>query len=330
VDGRERFNQIMRYGVADRVPLFEEGIREEVLEVWHKQGLLSHADLCDLFCFDRYERIEPELGPRPEPAAWPSSISELDPFRRLLNPDDSSRLPQDWSNSIQLWGTRSYPLMLSVCNGLFLSLGVDGWQTFSEVAYRLACEPQVAEGTMRIQGEFAARLAENVLNEVEIDAAGFLEPICDNHGPLVSPRMYEEYALKSYQPILEVLNRKGVETIIFMTWANARLILPSVVKYGFNCLWAYEANTPAMGYCELRREFGRDLRLIGGIDLDKVREGDEAIRREILEKVPPLLADGGYIPLADGRVREDIPFSNYVYYRRLLEETVMPRRNRDR
>jgi hypothetical protein len=31
------------------------------------------------------------------------------------------------------------------------------------------------------------------------------------------------------------------------------------------------------------------------------------------------LKQGGYIPLADGRVREDVPFENYVYYRQLLE-----------
>jgi hypothetical protein len=159
-----------------------------------------------------------------------------------------------------------------------------------------------------------------VLNEVETDAAVFMEPLCDRHGPLISPRMYEEFALKSYQPVLDTLRRNGVDTIIFMTWANARLLLPSVVAYGFNCLWAYESGTKAMDYRELRKEFGPELRLIGGVDLDKIREGRNAIRREILEKIPPLLEDGGYIPLADGRVREDMPFENYAYYRRLLEE----------
>jgi hypothetical protein len=136
--------------------------------------------------------------------------------------------------------------------------------------------------------------------------------------------MYEECALKNYLPILDALHGKGVDTIIFMTWANARLLLPAVVKYGFNCLWAYESGTRAMDYRELRREFGRDLRLIGGIDLNRIREGGDAIRREILEKVPTLLEDGGYIPLADGRVREDMPFENYAHYRRLLEEVTRP------
>ena len=320
MDSRERFRQVMRYGPADRVPLFEEGIRAEVLEAWRAQGLPPHADLFSLFSFDRHERVGPELEPRPEPEAWPSSMSELVPFRQLLNPADPGRLPENWQDCVRLWRSRDYPLMLTVCKGLFLSLGVDGWQTFSDMVQRLVCEPQVVLETMRIQGEFGARLADRVLKEVEVDAALFSEPICGNHGPLVSPRMFEEFALKSYQPILEVLHQNGVETIIFMTWANARLILPAVVRYGFNCLWAYEVNTMAMDYGNLRREFGRDLRLIGGIDLDRVREGKEAIRREILEKVPRLLADGGYIPLAGGRIREDVPYNNYVYYRRLLEE----------
>ncbi len=75
-----------------------------------------------------------------------------------------------------------------------------------------------------------------------------------------------------------------------------------------------------MDYRNLRKEFGRDLRLIGGLDLDVLHYGKDAIRRELLEKVPPLIADGGYIPLADGRVRKDVPFENYHFYRQLLEE----------
>jgi uroporphyrinogen decarboxylase len=89
---------------------------------------------------------------------------------------------------------------------------------------------------------------------------------------------------------------------------------------GFNCLWACEVNIEAMDYGAIRGELGRDLRLIGGIDLDALRFGKDAIRREVEEKVPPLVAEGGYVPLADGRVREDVTFENYAYYRRLLEE----------
>jgi uroporphyrinogen decarboxylase len=154
---------------------------------------------------------------------------------------------------------------------------------------------------------------------VEVDAAVFSEPIGGNDRPLISPRMYEDFVLAGNRPVLEALRRHGVETIVFRTYANSRLLIPSILAWGFNALWACETNVEEMDYRDLRREYGRDLRLIGGIDLDALRRGKEAVRREIAEKVPPLLSGGGYVPLADGRVREDVPFEHYVYYRRLLE-----------
>ena len=60
----------------------------------------------------------------------------------------------------------------------------------------------------------------------------------------------------------------------------------------------------------------------GGIDLDALRKGKEAIKLEVNGKVPQLIAEGGYIPLADGRIREDILYENYAYYRTLLEEVI--------
>jgi uroporphyrinogen-III decarboxylase len=199
-------------------------------------------------------------------------------------------------------------------------MGVGDWHRFSEVIYLLKDDPDFVREVLTIQGDFAARLAERVLRQVEVDAVVFSEPIGGNDRPLISPQMYEEFALSSYRPLLDVLCRYGVETIIFRTYANARALVPSILKWGINCLWACEVDVEAMDYADLRREFGRDLRLIGGIDLDALRRGKEAIQREIEEKVPPLLAGGGYVPLADGRVREDVPFENYVYYRQLLEK----------
>jgi hypothetical protein len=317
---RERFRETMRYGRPDRVPYFEEGIRDEVLEVWRGQGMPPDIDLANMFRFDRLEEIETDLEPRPTFRRWPAARSELNAWRRRLDPYDPRRLPGGWHKRVRAWQGRDHVLMLRVHDGFFLTMGVGDWARFAEVIYLLHDDPQFVREAMTIQGEFAARLAERVLREVEVDAALFSEPIGGNDRPLLSPRMYEEFVLRSYEPLLEVLRQYRVETLILRTYANARALLPSVLKWGVNCLWACEVNVEAMDYRDLRREFGRDLRLIGGIDLDALRQGKGAIRREIMEKVVPLLADGGYVPLADGRVREDVPFENYVYYRQLLQE----------
>jgi hypothetical protein len=319
MNSRERFRETMGYGKPDRVPYFEEGIRDDVLGRWRAQGLASDADLSRMFPSDRREELILDLEPLPQPRKWPTSSPELDALRRRLDPGDPRRLPKEWADSLPAWRARDHVLMLRVHRGFFLSMGVRDWSRFSEVIRLLITNPRFVREAMAIQADFAARLADTVLQEVEIDAAVFTEPIGGNDRPLISPRMYEDFVLASYEPVLAVLRRHRVETIVFRTFANSRLLLPSVLKGGFNCLWACEVNVDAMDYRDMRREFGRDLRLIGGIDLDALRHGKEAIRREVEEKVPPLLAEGGYVPLADGRVREDVPFENYVYYRQLLE-----------
>jgi hypothetical protein len=319
MNSRERFLEVMRYGKPDRIPYFEEGIREEVLKVWRKQGLPRGAKPSRMFSTDCHEEMEVDVDPHPTIERWPASRSELNVLQRSLDPNDSRRLPEDLAIHIKAGKTRDYALMLRVHRGFFLSMGVYGWRRFSAVIQLLMDDPELVRESMAIRGEFAARLAERVLQRVTVDAVIFSEPIGGNDRPLISPRMYEEFVLKSYEPLLAVMGQYGVETIILRTYANARVLIPSILKWGFNCLWACEVNAEAMDYRDIRREFGRDLRLIGGIDLDALRHGREAIRREIEEKVPPLLAGGGYVPVADGRIREDVSFENYTYYRRLLE-----------
>ena len=319
MNSRERFLAVMRYGHPDRVPYFEEGLRAEVIHAWRSQGLASVDELAELFTHDEREEIEIDGYPHPGFIRWPTSLAGLDGLRRRLKPS-KSRLPGRWHKKVPLWRARQGVLMLQVHHGFFLSLGVRDWKRFYHVIESLVDRPDYVLEFMRIEAEMVAGLADRFLSEVQVDAAIFSEPIGGNNGALISPRMYERFVLSSYQPVLDVLRRHAVDVIILRTYANARVLIPSLLKFGLNCLWACETNAAAMDYRSLRREFGHDLRLIGGIDLDVLRDGREAIRREVEEKVPPLLEQGGYVPLADGRVREDIPFENYVYYRRLLEE----------
>jgi hypothetical protein len=319
MNGKVRFINTMQYEQSDRPPLFEDGIREDVLQTWRSQGLGKNVKLDSLFSFDKREEIEANLDPSPMPTRWPKTIDGLAKIAQRLDPKDPKRLPDKWEIKINEWKTRDYPLILRVHRGYFLSLGVHGWHRFTDAIQILVDDPPLVESWMKVNAEFSARLAEIILSEVDVDAVLFSEPIGGNHGPLISPKMYSSFVLNNYLPILEVINQFKIPTIIFRTYANTRALLPFVVKTGFNCLWACESNPQAMDYGEIRGEFGKDLRLIGGIDSDSLRRNQQDIYKAVMEMVPPLLESGGYIPLADGRVREDVTFENYVYYRKLLE-----------
>ena len=319
MNSRDRFLETMRFGKPDRVPYFQEGIRPDVLTAWGRQGLRSADELSSLFPIDGRQEEEIDGYPHPRFLRWPRSVGGLNGFRRRLKPGDN-RLPSGWRKKVPAWRNRQDTLMLEVHQGFFLTMGVNDWKQFNWVIESLIDRPELILEFMRIKVEMVEVLMERFLSEVQIDAAIFSEPIGGNNGALISPRMYEKFVLSSYTPLLGVLKRHGVDNIILRTYANARVLIPSMLKYGINCLWACETNAEAMDYRSLRKEFGKELCLIGGIDLDVLREGKEAIRREVELKVPPLLEQGGYVPLADGRVREDIPFENYVYYRELLEK----------
>jgi hypothetical protein len=322
MNGRERFIKTMEFDSPDRPPLFEDGIREGVLHEWRSQGLGKKDKLESIFVFDPREEIEPNLEPIPAPSHWPKNREGLRKLGLRLDPNDPKRLPDDWESQVKKWKTRDYPLILRVHRGYFLTLGVHGWHRFTEAIQLLVDDPIFVETWMNLFAQFSCQMVDRILYEIEADAVLFSEPIGGNHGPLISPTMYSAMVLNSYRPILEVIHKYNIKTIIYRTYANTRALLPAVVKAGFNCLWACECNPQAMDYRDIRREFGKDLHLIGGIDSDALRHDQQEISRAVHDLVPQLLEEGGFIPLADGRVREDVPYSNYVYYRKLLESVV--------
>jgi len=317
MNDRERFFETLHYGNPDRIPYFEEGIRPDVIAAWQKQGLRSKAALWERFPTDRREEIKLDVDPHPWFQVWPTKFEELGELGQRLDPADPSRLPENWKP--KLLQNREGILMVRVHEGLFLSMGVEDAKSFTRLMYQLTDRPDFVREYMRIQGEFAAGLTEKVLQKVKVDALVFSEPIGDNNGALISPRMYEKLVLPSYKPLLDLAHRYQVKTIICRTYANMKLLIPSLLNWGIDVLWACEVEQSVMNYPTLRREFGRDLKLIGGIDLDALRDGKAAIQQAV-ESVASLVEEGGYIPLADGRVRAEVSYENYVYYREQLSK----------
>ena len=97
-----------------------------------------------------------------------------------------------------------------------------------------------------------------------------------------------------------------------------------LIEAGITMLWVSEAaEVPELDYRHLRDEFGPELGLIGGIPLSVLRgESLEQISNKLEEIVPRLIRSGRYVPLAGGRVREEIPWSVYRHYREALAELV--------
>ena len=90
------------------------------------------------------------------------------------------------------------------------------------------------------------------------------------------------------------------------------------MEAGLNTMFPFEVN--GCGHPgDLLDEYGKDLRIIGGVDKMKLREGKGAIRK-YLESLVPYVERGGFIPHCDHMCPPDVSPENYIYYLNLKEE----------
>ncbi len=63
----------------------------------------------------------------------------------------------------------------------------------------------------------------------------------------------------------------------------------------------------------MRAQYGRELRIAGGFDKHILAQTTDDIAREI-DRLAPMVEEGGFIPFCDHRVPPDVPLANYMFY----------------
>ena len=320
--GRERFLQTMDYTPSDRPPLWEEGIRDDVWEAWGKQAAVSPEAFQNTHLFDKRQMAEVNLSPVPrfQPGAEADYFPDL---RKHYRHSVTERFSEDWDQQVRAWSNRETPLGMVVDWGVFLSFGVGDWHSLERLLIAMADEPSEIEAVQEVVTELCVWALERVCAEVTLDFAIFSEPIASFHAPLISPAYYRRFAIPYYRRLVEQLQKAGVRVVVLQAFGNVNAFIPLFLDLGINTLWCSHTRPAGMNYVEIRRRYGRDLRLIGGIDAMALGEGKPAIDNVLEHTVAPLLESGGYLPLLDDRVRPDVPYEDYAYYRSRLERLVV-------
>ena len=320
MNDRERFQRMFCGKPVDRPPLLEEGVRTEVIERWHHQGLPADTTHLELFGLTPYENLAPDLTFDSACSGQIMSQSIRD-YRRAFQVS-AERFPGDWTERAKRLEDRDCIACIWAYRGIFQALGVEDWPTLRQVMHAVVRNPAGVRDRMKIYGDFCARMLELALKDVQPEFIYLSEPISDNKGPLISPAMYEEFAIPAIVRIVAVAGACRCDNILLSTYGNTALLLPALLKAGVTLLWVSEAaEVPEIDYRSLRDQFGPALGLIGGIPLSILRSAPlETIAHQLREIVAPLMRSGRYIPLAGGRVREDIPWEVYKRYREVLAE----------
>jgi uroporphyrinogen decarboxylase len=180
--------------------------------------------------------------------------------------------------------------------------------------------PDVIHDCMKIWFELADAVIARHQEHVTIDQIFFAEDICYNHGPLISPDMMREFLLPYYQQLIANLRSRQIDRDrhLFVQVDTDGFANPTIEIYrkgiGMDVMSPFEVASGS-DVVEIGRRYPW-LVIAGGIDKRILASGTAAIDRE-LERIFPVMRErGGYIPTCDHGVPEEVPYEDYLHYRK--------------
>jgi uroporphyrinogen decarboxylase len=352
----ERFNQTMNYGNPDRVPFHEFmwPTWPETLERWAREGGYDpeRTDFgCDPWVVEYswfwpqppFERViiaedenyvtyvdpqgivmrEFKKNPQssmPQFIRFPVETREgfRKYWRERMQPDLNQRIGADWRERLRKLRHRTAPLVVIAdrWGGFFGPLrNLVGVERLCMLFYD---DPAFAEEMMDADAEFMIAMLSQMLEETDIDVFGFWEDMAYRTAPLISPALVRKYMLPRYREVVEFGRSRGVHFFGLDSDGNIDPLIPVWMDAGIDILYPFEVQA-GMDVLAVRKTYGRDLRIWGGVDKRALVEGQAATDKE-LARIAPLIREGGYIPMLDHSATPDTPYSNYCYFLERLEK----------
>jgi len=228
--------------------------------------------------------------------------------KERMDPDTPGRIPDDIDVRIEALNKRDIPLgtpHISLYGWLRNLMGVEN------VSMAIMDDPAWVEEMIAHSADLTIAILSKFIDRVEFDFAVWWEDMCYKSGPLVSPRWFKQAMIPHYKRIVEFFAKHGVTHHQLDCDGNIHELAGLWLEAGIDIMFPLEA--AHTNQVVLRREFGKDMRFMGGVDKIQLIKGREAIDDEI-ERLKPLVADGGYIPHVDHRCPPDVTLDNYRYY----------------
>ena len=319
---RERFLGTLLGTGADRFPFYDLEPDEDAVRRWRKEGLPRERSVAEFFHLELHYSIGLTLRSAPFFGRASDLLSDPSSFARHYDPDDPSRYEKNFVERSRRLAREGRVLYVDASGGgLLQMLGVGDWDSLVAACFALLERPRDVEELLDKTTDFYCVCLERVLSKVAVDYASFYEPIASNIGPVISPKMFERFAIPGYLKVIDVLKQYDVPLrILCTTGGDLTSLLPALIDAGINGLWISNIKSAHMEYSKLRHRFGPEVALIGGIDSTALARDEAAVKRAVEETVPYLLENGHYLPCLDDRPRSNLPFAHYRLYRRLLED----------
>jgi uroporphyrinogen decarboxylase len=243
--------------------------------------------------------------------------SWLKHYKPRLDPNHPDRYPKNWDEAVCAWTNpgRDIPLTLS---GGSLYGRLRDWMGVENLSLVVYDDPAWFEEMVETVADCIVGTLQRTLETgAMFDACSMWEDMCYSGGPLISPAQFRQFLVPHYRRITSLLHGHGVDVIYVDCDGKIDALIPLWLDAGVNCMFPIEVGTWGADPVAMRARFGKDLLMMGGVDKKILQGTPREIEREV-NRLTPLVEEGGYIGFADHRVPPDVPLENYLFYLRTV------------
>lgn len=235
-------------------------------------------------------------------------------MKKRYDPLTPERYPEGWKTMATLTKNSDCPVWGPGIGSVGLYSMLRTWMGTENACTIFYDDPALAHEMVEFIAEFTIQVMEHTLKEARLDYFLWWEDFSFKTGPLVSPYIFKEFLMSGYRRVNDTVKSYGIDIIVIDTDGDPRVLIPLIMETGINCLYPLEQCCEGVNPLVLRKEYGHDLLLWGGIDKRVLAKGKQDIDKELYEKIPALIKDGGYIPQLDHLAPPDISYENWLYY----------------
>ncbi|NIA13638.1 MAG: hypothetical protein GWP08_06110 [Nitrospiraceae bacterium] len=252
-------------------------------------------------CMDQYLEF---------PVSKPEDFADI---KRRLVAALPARYPEDLDEQIVRWNERDYPLVLGTncaANGFYWrAREFMGTEALSMAFLEY---PDLMHEMMEFFADFVIETARPVLEKIDVEYFTLNEDMSMKSGPLLGPDLFREYIFPHLKRMVEFFKSRGTKYFAVDTDGDPTLLIPLLMDAGVDVVWPIERASDVSPQ-EWRRQFGKDLRLWGGVDKRVLFNGPDAIRAHLREFIS-LIEEGGFIPTVDHTVPPGVSWDHFRYY----------------
>jgi uroporphyrinogen decarboxylase len=241
------------------------------------------------------------------------SRADWEDMKRRYRADDPARYPAEPAALGTRLAARTWPIAWSF-SGPFWQLRE--WLGFEGLCMLFHDDPDWVREMVHFWQEHVAGLLEHGLRHVTPDEVHLSEDMAYKEHAMISPAMTREFLLPCYRRWGEIVRRHKVPIYAMDSDGRIDELIPIWMEAGIQVCDPIEV-AAGNDLVAFRRRFGRNMAYRGGVDKREMARGGRRIEAEI-ERLMPVIRDGGYVPGCDHAVPSDVSWPNYVHYVGLL------------